>query len=116
INATNPLASLGPSNLSNLSTLVYPQPGGAGSSSSPYTTNPQNQSNSYATLPNTETGPSNFRIPQPSGADLPITQKRPLPLSYILAALVLVACLVIAGMRFLPGLIDGSGNNSGGPG
>jgi hypothetical protein len=44
---------------------------------------------------------------------LPIAKKRPLPLSYILAALVLVAFLVVAGMRFLPGLTGGSSSNSG---
>lgn len=125
INATNPLASLAQGNLSSLPTLVYPQSGAASGPASPYATNPQGQSDSYATLSNTQTGPSSFRITQPAGAGLPTTspgitgaplpatRKRPLPLSYILAALVLVAVLVIAGMRFLPGLIGGSGSTSG---
>src|SRR5579883_1339940 len=123
INATNPLASLAQSNLGNVSTLVYPQPGAASGPPSLYATNPQ--SDSYATLASTRTGPSSFRITQPPGPGLPTTspgitgaplrapQKRPFPLSYILAALVLVVFLVVAGMRFLPGLIGGSGGNAG---
>ncbi len=130
INATNPLASLAQSNLSNIPTLIHPQPGAASGASSPYATNPQSKIDSYATLSNTQTAPSNFRITRPDGADLPTTspgitgapppttQKRPLPLSYILAALVLVACLVIAGMRFLPAIIGGTAGtgNTGGSG
>ena len=123
INATNPLASLAQSNLGNVSTLAYPQFAAASGPTPPYATNPQ--SDSYATLSNTQTGPSSFPLTQPpgmglpttspgiTGAPLPIAKRRPLPLSYILAALVLVAFLVVAGMRFLPGLIGGSGGTSG---
>jgi hypothetical protein len=52
-------------------------------------------------LPTTSPGITDAPLP------LPATRKRQLPLSYILAALVLIACIAAAGIRFLPGHIGG---------
>ncbi len=117
-NATNPLAL---PEQSNLATLAYPQ---AGALNQPSQMQGQigtpGRPDNYATLSNTQTGPSSFRVTQPSnaalpttnpgitGAPIPVTRKRSLPLSYILAALVVIACLVVAGIRIFPQFAGGS--------
>lgn len=127
INATNPLASLAQSNLT---TLVYPQTGMSNLSAQyatnrttnwpPPTTNPPGQIDNYATVSASQAWTGNSRTTSPGGTVLPntssgvtsvpqpIAKKRPLPLSYVLAVMVVIASLIVFGIRFLPGLIGGS--------
>lgn len=123
INATNPLTSLAQSDLS---TLPYPQIGvvsGSQPSQVQRDTDQRSRADSYATLSSAQTEPSNLRVTQPpgaalpttnpgiTGAPLPVTRKRRLPLSYILAALVVIACLVVAGIRIIPNLAGNAGGS-----
>ncbi len=134
INATNPLASLTqsdptaqaspqPGSISKLSTLYMPN--------SPRNWNPQNQPANYARLSDIQTRPDALRVTHPSGISLPNTgpsvtgtprpaaKKRQFPLSYLLASLALILCLVVVGLRLLPGLTNnnhhptGTGANNG---
>jgi hypothetical protein len=58
------------------------------------------------------TQPSGAALPTTNpgitGAPLPIARKRSIPLSYVLAALVLIACIAVAGIHFLPHAPNGS--------
>jgi hypothetical protein len=121
--ATNPLTSFAQGELT---IPIAPPSGQPGSQATPYaprpqfSTNPQRQVDSYATRPEAQTGPSMLRVTQPSGAalpttnpgitgaPLPIARKRSIPLSYVLAALVLIACIAVAGIHFLPHAPNGS--------
>lgn len=126
-NATNPLASLASSNLA---TIVYPQAGPASNSPAQLTTRPpqqwsnvvsQTRQDSYATLEDRAsrvTHPSGIALPNtgPSVTGAPIAlpaRKRPLPLSYFIAAVVLILGIVIFSARYIPGF-PGSGGSSGG--
>lgn len=113
MNATNPLTSLAQSNLSNVSTLVYPSPPAGGPA-----TPTRSPSDSYATRTDAQTEASRVRAPFPestgprtTGASL--RRKRRLPLSSVLVALVLVALLVIAALRVLPGRGSTPGGSAG---
>jgi serine/threonine protein kinase len=119
VNATNPLASFAQSN------LTYPQSNPAGfylantpqQWSRPGSSNAQD---SYATHSDAQTAPGSLRVTSPSTTPLPTTSpgitgtqlagtgKRPLSLSTLLTALALIVCLVVAGVRFLPGIMGGS--------
>lgn len=94
----------------------------------PYTTGNQTppvihsprQTDSYATVPASQTPPGSERITPPTGAAAPISgvqksrqRKRVLPLSYVLAALALIVCLVVFGIRLLPGLSGNPGSSNG---
>jgi serine/threonine protein kinase len=121
--ATNPLTSFAQGELT---IPIAPPSGQSSNQATPYlpqpqfSTNPQRQLDSYATRPEAQTGPSMLRVTQASGAalpttnpgitgaPLPITRKRSLPLSYILATLVLIACIAVAGIRFFPHAPNGS--------
>jgi serine/threonine protein kinase len=116
-NATNPLASLAQSNLADLSTLAYPQPGPTMLSA---TATQRSRLDSYTTRTDASTGPATLRVTQTSGTalpntgtgitglPLPVTKKRPFPLSYIILAVVLIAGLVVVSTRVLPNLTGGS--------
>lgn len=112
MNATNPLTSLAQSNLSNVSTLVYPP-------TYPPAAPTRSPSDSYATRTDAQTEASRVRAPLPDGSGPRTTgtslrRKGRLSLSSVLVALVLVAFLVIAALRVLPGRGSTPGG-SGGP-
>jgi len=123
LNATNPLASLAPGSLNTLPSqtsapLPVSRPGyplAADASRPPHTTPPASQfGDSYATRTGAQTEASNLqRVPFPAGTTGASGKpRRALPLSSLLVALVLVACLIIAALRILPG--PGAGSAPGG--
>lgn len=123
-NATNPLASFGSSNMTiptSLQTAQASNPAlsGPGPLQRSGANTPQ-IFDAYATRTESQVGTNRtYNTTQPPGMALPTTspgitdaplplptiRKRQLPLSYILAALVLIACMAVAGIRFLPGYI-----------
>lgn len=125
LNATNPLASLAPGNLSTRPSQTsspfpanqagYPQ--AAEAFRPPAATHPSSRfDDSYATRTGVRTEASNLqRMPFPAGTTGASSKpRRALPVSSLLVALVLVACLAIAALRILPGI--GTGSAPGGPG
>lgn len=132
INATSPLPFSAqnalntpalPESISKLSTFLMP----GSLTDRAGTANLSGQSREYVRYSDMQTQPDALRVTHPSGSSLPTTspgitstsrpgtKKRPLPLSYVLAALALILCLAIVGTRLLPGLA-GNANHSTGAG
>lgn len=109
------LTSLAPGNP--LSPVYAPDVPGGPTQWTPLTTNPPASVESYTTIsaPRTWTGsehttsapdmPRAISRPDITGTPRVRAARRRFPLSYALAALVVVACLVIFGLRALPGLM-----------
>jgi len=125
-NATNPLASFGSSNMTIPTSLQTAQTSNPALSGPGLLqqgrANPPQIFDAYATRAESQVGTNRtYHTTQPPGMalpttspgitdaplPLPATRKRQLPLSYILAALVLIACIAVAGIRFLPGHTGG---------
>jgi serine/threonine protein kinase len=90
----------------------------------PPITNTPAQANPYATIPSPSRGHTRQSITLAPGEQSPSTSpnttgipqsspiRRPFPLSYLLIALVVIAGLVVLGMRILPGLSSGNNSNA----
>lgn len=119
VNATNPLSGLG---MSNVTTMTFPQSGAINRPSAPgMAVTSQSQSNSYSTHISPLTNPPGSpgltspsipgNAPSTTGIARPVGQKRRLPLSYIIGAVVLIVSLVI----FAPRLLSSFSGNPGVP-
>jgi serine/threonine protein kinase len=88
--------------------------------------NPPGWNEEYARYSDMQTRPDAPRVTQPPDTSLPTTgpgitgtsrsnaKKRPFPLSYVLVTLALIFCLVVIGMRALPGLVGNAPHSTGG--
>jgi serine/threonine protein kinase len=110
-NATNPLARSNPSALGtpvpppwHTGRPTYPE---SASSGSPHATNPESRFDSYATRTGAQTEASALRVSSFPGSNRPARRLSP---GSVLVALVLIACLVFAALRVLPGIGGGSGS------